>query len=237
MPESFSQRLRRKADAVWEAQHRHPFVRGIGDGALDLEAFKFWVRQDYLFLIEYARVLGLAAAKAPDLETMTRFAGLLDETLRVEMGLHRSYAAEFGISEEELEREEMAPATRAYTDFLVRTAAVGDFAELVAALTPCMWGFCEIAQRLAAGPQPADAPARPTSLSGRQAGGRYRRWIEMYSSPEFAELARWCRDLLDRVAGGLRGEEQRHLENAFLTSSRYEYLFWEAAYRREGWPV
>jgi thiaminase/transcriptional activator TenA len=221
--ESFSQCLRRKADTVWEAQHRHPFVRGIGDGTLDLEAFKFWVRQDYLFLIEYARVLGLAAAKAPDLETMTRFAALLDETLRVEMGLHRSYAAEFGISEEELEREEMAPATRAYTDFLARTAAVGDFAELVAALTPCMWGFCEIAQRLASGPQPAD--------------DRYRRWIEMYSSPEFAELAAWCRDLLDRLAEGLRPEEQRRLEDAFFTSSRYEYLFWEAAYRREGWPV
>ncbi len=223
MTESFSQRLRQRADAIWEAQHRHPFVRGIGDGTLDLEAFKFWVRQDYLFLIEYARVLGLAAAKAPDLETMTRFAGLLDETLRVEMSLHRSYAAEFGISERELEREEIAPATRAYTDFLARTAALGDFPELVAALTPCMWGFCEIGQRLAAGPQPADE--------------RYRRWIEMYSAPEFAELAEWCRQLLDRLAGGLGLEEQRRLEEAFLTSSRYEYLFWEAAYRRQGWPV
>ena len=223
MTESFSQHLRRKADDIWEAQHRHPFVRGIGEGTLDLEAFKFWVRQDYLFLIEYARVLGLAAARAPDLETMTRFGALLDGTLRVEMGLHRSYAAEFGISEEELEREEMAPATRAYTDFLVRTAAAGEFAELVAALTPCMWGFCEIGQRLAAGPQPADE--------------RYRRWIEMYSSPEFAELAEWCRGLLDRLAEGLRADERRRLETAFLTSSRYEYLFWEAAYRRERWPV
>ena len=223
MTESFSQRLRQKADAIWEAQHRHPFVRGIGDGTLDLEAFKFWVRQDYLFLIEYARVLGMAAARAPDLETMTRFAGLLDETLKVEMDLHRSYAAEFGISEPELEREEMAPATRAYTDFLARTAALGDFPELVAALTPCMWGFCEIGQRLAAGAQPAD--------------DRYRRWIEMYSAPEFAELAGWCRDLLDRLAGGLGPAEQSRLEEAFLTSSRHEYLFWEAAYRRQGWPV
>jgi thiaminase/transcriptional activator TenA len=223
MAESFSQRLRRKADPVWEAQHRHPFVRGIGDGTVGLEAFKFWVRQDYLFLIEYARVLGLATARAPDPETMTRFAALLDETLRVEMGLHRSYAAEFGISEEELEREEMTPATRGYADFLSRTAALGDFAELVAALTPCMWAFSEIGQRLAAGPQPADE--------------RYRRWIEMYSSPEFAELAGWCRDLLDRLAEGLPPEQQQRLENAFLTSSRYEYLFWEAAYRREGWPL
>ena len=223
MAGSFSHRLRQKAGAVWEAQHRHPFVRGIGEGTLDLEAFKFWVRQDYLFLVEYARVLALAAAKAPDLETMTRFAALLDETLKLEMGLHRSYAAEFGISEEELLREEMAPATRAYTDFLARTAALGDFAELVAALTPCMWGFSEIGQRLAAGPQPADE--------------RYRRWIEMYSSKEFADLAEWCRNLLDRLAKGLGPEGRRRLESVFLTSSRYELLFWDAAYVRQGWPA
>jgi thiaminase/transcriptional activator TenA len=223
MAESFSQRLRQRADAIWEAQHRHPFVRGIGEGTLDLETLKFWVRQDYLYLIEYARVLALAAAKAPDLETMTRFAALLDETLRVEMNLHRSYAAEFGISEEELEGEEMAPATRAYADFLARTAALGGFAELVAALTPCMWAFCEIGQRLSKGPQPADE--------------RYRRWIEMYSSQEFADLAEWCRDLLDRLADGLGPEGQRRLEAAFLTSSRHELLFWEAAYRQEGWPL
>ena len=223
MAESFSQQLRAKADAIWEAQHRHPFVRGIGEGTLDLEAFKFWVRQDYLFLIEYARILALAAAKAPDQKTMTRFADLLDETLKVEMSLHRSYAAEFGISEEELEREEMAPATRGYADFLARTAALGDFAELVSALTPCMWAFCEIGQRLSEGPQPADE--------------RYRRWIEMYSSKEFADLAEWCRNLLDRLAEGLGPEGRRRLESVFLTSSRYELLFWDAAYRQEVWPV
>ena len=223
MAESFSHRSRQKADAIWEAQHRHPFVRGIGEGTLDLQAFKFWVRQDYLFLTEYARVLALAVAKAPDLGNMARFAGLLDETLRVEMSLHRSYAAEFGISEEELARDEMAPATRAYTDFLARTAALGGFAELVAALTPCMWCFCEIGQRLSRGPQPVDE--------------RYRRWIEMYSSKEFADLAEWCRELLDRLAGGLDQEGRQRLEDAFLTSSRYELLFWEASYRQERWPV
>src|SRR3989304_6975627 len=128
MAERFTDRLRQRADRVWEAQHNHPFVRGIGDGTVDLERFKFWVRQDYLFLIEYGRLLALAAARAPDLPTMTRFAGLLWETLETEMALHRSYASEFGISSEELEAEEKAPATQAYTDFLVRTAAAGDFA-------------------------------------------------------------------------------------------------------------
>src|SRR5260370_41901609 len=152
----FSARLRQLAEPVWQAQHNHPFVRGIGDGSLALERFQFWIRQDYLFLIEYCRLFGLAAARAPDLATLARFADLLQATARTEMSLHRSYAAEFGISDEDLERGEMAPATRAYTDFLIRGGATGDFAELVAALLPCMWGFSEIGQRLAACGRPGD---------------------------------------------------------------------------------
>jgi thiaminase/transcriptional activator TenA len=218
----FSARLRQLADPIWQGQHDHPFVRGIGDGTLPLEQFQFWIRQDYLFLIEYCRLFAFAAARAPDLATLTAFADLLHETARTEMDLHRSYAAQFGISADELEREEMAPATRAYTDFLVRVAATGDFAELVAALLPCMWAFSEIGQRLAATSRPSDH--------------RYAAWIEMYASSDFAELAIWCRTLLDSVAAGAGVETRRRMEEAFLTSSRYELAFWEAARNQNRWP-
>ena len=221
MQERFTNRLRRVAAVIWEAQHQHPFVRGMADGKLDVEKFKFWLRQDYVFLIEYARLLGLAAARSPDLGTMTRFAGLLEETLETEMSLHRAYANEFGISREELEQEPPAPTTRAYTDFLLRIAATGDFAELAAALLPCMWSFSEIGQRLALQPAPADQ--------------RYAQWIAMYSSKEFAELAGWCRDLVDNLAAGLPERELKKLEEAFLTSSRYEWQFWEMAWKMERW--
>jgi len=112
MAERFTESLRQKANGIWEAQHQHPFVRGIGDGTLSLERFKFWLRQDYVFLIEYARLLALAAARSPDLETIIRFASFLKETVETEMSLHRSYAAEFGISREELQGEIPAPVTR-----------------------------------------------------------------------------------------------------------------------------
>src|SRR5271157_318093 len=183
MAKRFTERLRQKAAGIWEAQHQHPFVRSIGDGTLSLEKFKFWLQQDYMFLIEYARLLAVAAARSPDLETMTRFATLLKETVETEMNLHRTYAAEFGISREELERELPAPTTQGYTDFLLRVAATGDFAELASALLPCMWAFSEIGQRLAAQPAPSDK--------------RFAKWIAMYSSREFAELDPWRSDLLD----------------------------------------
>ncbi len=219
----FSDHLCTLAEPIWRAQHEHPFVRGIGDGSLEIERFTHWVRQDYLFLIEYCRLFGLAAARAPDLETIGRFADLLQATARTEMDLHRAYAREFGVDSAELEREVAGPTTRAYTDFLLRVAATGDFGELAAALLPCMWGFSEVGRRLRAGGLPAEP--------------RYAKWIEMYADPEFAALADWCRALVDRLADGAGPDQRRRMEEAFLTSSRYELAFWEASYRLERWPV
>lgn len=223
MAERFTDHLHRLAEPIWEAQHGHPFVRGIGDGTLDLDRFAYWVRQDYRFLMDYGRLLALAAARAPDLDLMTRFVDLAQATLQTEMSLHRTYAKRFGISPEALEAERPAPTTQGYTDFLLRVAALGSYGELVAALLPCMWGFCEIGQRLAMQARPADP--------------RYAEWIEMYSSPEFAQLADWCRQVVDRLAEGQPEAELKRMEETFLTSSQYEYLFWDMAYRMETWPV
>jgi len=219
----FSDELRRAADPVWKAQHAHPFVRGIGDGTLSRDCFEYWIRQDYRFLVEYCRLFAFAAARAPDLATLTRFAELLRSTAVTEMALHRELAAGFGIDAAELEHEPMAPTTQGYTDFLVRTAAAGDFAELCAALLPCMWGFSEIGLGLAQGPRPAD-PALAA-------------WIDAYADPEFTALAAWCRDLVDGLAEGAAPRALVAMEGAFLTSSRYELAFWEMAWTLERWPA
>lgn len=216
---SFSAELRAAAEPIWRAQLEHPFVRGIADGSLDLDRFKHWVRQDYRFLVEYCRVFALGAARAPDLETLTRFADLLAASARTEMDLHRSYAAEFGIDAGELEREPPARTTRAYTDFLLRTAALGDFAELAAALLPCMWGFSWLGQELAKLPRPPDR--------------RLAAWIDSYAAPEFAELAGWCRHLVDRLGEDGAPATRVRMREAFMVSSRYELDFWDMAWTME----
>jgi len=220
---TLSDRLRALADPVWEAQHAHPFVRGIGDGSLDARKFGYWLRQDYLYLIDYARLFAAAVLKAPDLETMTTMARLVHDILHMEMDLHRSYVAEFGITVEDLERETKAPTCQGYTDFLLRTATTGDFTELLAALLPCIWGYAEVGQRLAERGLPDDE--------------RYARWIGMYASEDFAELGAWCRDLVDRYGAELPEPARQRMEAAFLTSSRYELAFWEMAWTGETWAM
>jgi thiaminase (transcriptional activator TenA) len=217
--EPFTAQLRRAADPIWRAQHEHPFVRGVGDGTVAMDGFARYVRQDYVFLVEYARLLALGAARAPDVATMRRFADLAQAILGEEMELHRAFAREFGIAEADLEAEEPEPATRAYTDFLLRTATLGSFAELAAALLPCMWGYAEIGQRLAERDPP---PADP----------RCARWIATYADPEFEALAAWCRGLVDRLAADAGEAERERMRRAFLVCSEHELAFWDAGLER-----
>jgi thiaminase/transcriptional activator TenA len=219
----FTDELYEAAKAIWDAQLEHPFVRGIGDGSLDPKLFERWVRQDYLYLVEFSRIFAWAAAKADHLESMSWYAAALDLTLNTEMRLHREYAARFGISGEELEAESMWPTTRAYTDFLVRTAADGDMADLLAALLPCAWGYVHIAEQLAKSPRPGDQ--------------RYSDWIDQYASDEFRRASGWLRRELDRIAAGASPEKALRLKELFVLSSRYEWQFWEMCWAGEDWSV
>ncbi len=220
---AFTEELHEAAKEIWDAQLEHPFVQGLADGSLDEERFRRWVLQDYRYLIEFSRIFAWAAAKADRLESMGWYASVLDLTLNTEMELHRAYAARFGLTPEDLEAEPMWPTTRAYTDFLVRTAADGDMTELLAALLPCAWGYAFIGQSLAEGDPPDDP--------------RYADWIEQYASEEFAEAADWLRGEMDRLARGATDEKKARLTEIFVLSSRYEWLFWEMCWHGEEWPV
>jgi thiaminase (transcriptional activator TenA) len=220
--------LRAQCAEIWRREREHPFVRGLGDGTLPADRFSFYLEQDYLFLIEYSRVFALAAAKARDLPTMNLFADLLNGTLKVEMGLHREYCQRLGIASSVLEGARPAPITHGYTRHLLSVAFSGTITEIVAAVLPCQLGYAEIAADLAA----------DLARQGRGAANPfYAEWIAMYTSPEFVEGAERLAQLLDDLALGLPARETDQLETIFLTSSRYEYLFWEMSWNRLGWPV
>jgi thiaminase (transcriptional activator TenA) len=207
--------------SVWEAIHQHPFLRALSDGSLDEARFQGWLRQDHLFLIEYARLFALAAARAGEMDTMKWMIGMAHGVLTNEMLLHRAYAFEYGLPREELEGGTKLPTTRAYTDHLLRTASLGAYLDLVAALLPRMWGCSEIAGRLAKQPN---------------VSRRYGRWVDAYSGPVAANLARGGRDLLDRLARGVGPERLAAAEHSFGTSTRYELMFWQMCWQGENWP-
>jgi thiaminase/transcriptional activator TenA len=209
-----SQRLFAIGRPNLERQLAHPTVRGIASGDLEQTRFRSWLVQDYLFLLDYVRLFALAAARAPDTDTLGRLVDLAHSTFHQELSLHRASAAEFGLAQADLDRAEKSPVCAAYTDFLLRTAATAEFAEVLAALLACMWGYAELGRAIAA----ASLPAEP----------HYRRWIQTYADPAFAALAAWCADLLDRAADELPAARLAACQRAFLTSLRHEHAFWDA---------
>ena len=172
---------------------------------------------------EFARIFAWAVAKSDRLAEMGWYAAVLDLTLNTEMELHRSYAARFGITAEDLEQTPMWPTTRAYTDFLVRTAADGDMADLVAALLPCAWGYVFVARKMAESDPPEDQ--------------RYADWIAQYASAEFEKASEWLKAEMNRLAESAGAEKRKRLEELFVISSRYEWRFWQMCWESEAWEV
>ncbi|MDQ0256974.1 thiaminase/transcriptional activator TenA [Evansella vedderi] len=220
----FSERLHEKLLPIWRKNHDHPFVQEIGNGTLDKEKFRFYMIQDYLYLIEYAKLFAIGAAKAKDVETMGKFAAMLDSTLNEEMSLHRQYGEKFGITPKEFEEAAPSPTTLAYTHYMLHVGQNGTLADLVAALLPCAWSYWEIGKEL-------------SQIPGASEHEFYGEWIKMYSSEEFGQVAQWCIDLLDELTEEKPEEELAHLEEIFLNTTRFEYMFWEMSYNQAMWPT
>lgn len=218
-----SAELRERASSQWRAATDHPFVDGIRTGTLPAESFAYYLAQDYVFLVGYCRVFGLAAAKAPDLATMGLFAELLGATVGTEMELHRELSGSWGVSPDQLEATVPAPTTQGYVDHLLATAALAELDRIAASLLPCQVGYAEIGAALAA--EGADRDDNP-----------YAEWIRTYADPEFQHLAVATADLLDRLGAQAPPARRDELYRTFVVSCRYERAFWDMAWQQERWP-
>ena len=220
---NFYQEMRKRSDQLWTAIFNHPFVLGIGDGTLSRDRFEFYLKQDYVYLIDFSRLFGLASAKAPAYLEMGYFAGMLNATLNMEMELHRKTCASFGIAAAELEKTEKGMITTAYTNLLLRSCYEGDLTDILAVLLPCAAGYVEIGQRL--------------KSQGLPENTFYQDWINTYSSVEFADLTQWLIDKMNEYATNASKIKAEHLFDLYRSSSRFEYLFFEMSWRKELWPA
>lgn len=217
----FSDELLHDADEIWEAQKQHPFVVELARGELDEEAFLHWVKQDYRYLLDYARVFAVAGVRARDEKTMTYLMDVAHTILDYEMDLHREFASDYGLSRDDLEDVEKAPTCVAYTNFLLRTAYQGSLAEIAAAIYPCGQGYLDIARHM-------DELADCDHM--------YTPFIDKYTSDEFVEAVDWMRGFVDDCAQRYPGEHGA-MRDAFLRSARLEHAFWEMCYTQEAWEV
>lgn len=214
---SVSARLRQAADPVWEQCLHHPFVTGIGDGTLDVEKFRHFMLQDYLYLFDYARVFALGVVKARDPELMRTFSQNVDAILNGEMNIHRAYMQRLGITEEQVLAVKPALDNLSYTNYMLSVAHTGGPMEIVASILACSWSYAEIGQTLAQIPGAADHPF-------------YGEWIQGYASEDYTATNQALIELMDELAAGATEDQIAHLTDIFVNCSRYELGFWDMAW-------
>jgi thiaminase/transcriptional activator TenA len=200
----------------------HPFLSGLADGSLPRDSFRHYVVQDALYLVDYARALALVGAKAPDEEAIAMFASHARGALEVERSLHEGLLVELGVTPEQLRRASTTPTTLAYTSYLLRSCHQGSFAQGLAAVLPCYWIYAEVGAALL-------ARSSPDPL--------YARWIGTYGGEEFGKIVADVLALVDRTGASASASEQSAMREHVVTTSRYEWMFWDASWRREAWPV
>ena len=208
------QRLKDACPTDWAAYADHAFVRGLGDGSLPQAAFRFYLVQDYRFLIHFARAHALAAFKADRLEDIRDAAATVGAIVDREMALHVDYCRGWGISPAEMEATPEAVETMAYTRYVLETGLSGDLLDLEVALAPCIVGYGEIGAALAARGVSDDNP--------------YASWIEAYAGEDYRAVAAAAVARLDRVFAR-RGSEARMdgLVRIFGEATRLEARFWQ----------
>ncbi len=223
MAKSFSAQLRDRAQSIWRAIEDHPFLHELHAGSLPMDRFTYFILQDYVYLLDFAQVLCLGAAKSPNLQTLELFCRHALGAVEVERSFHASFGKTLGRSRAQLDEVLKAPITQAYIDHLQSVARGASLGELVAAVLPCYWIYGEAGRRLN-----KNRPRKPEI---------YRQWIETYASESFWKPVREQIQLLDRLGAAASRNEKKRMAAHFVLSSRYEFMFWEQAYRLESWPV
>jgi thiaminase/transcriptional activator TenA len=223
MANKFSAELRKASARIWRAIDNHPFLRELHAGTLPMERFSYFILQDYVYLLDFAQVLCLGGAKSPDLATLELFCRHALGAVEVERSFHASFGKTHGLSQQELDKVAKGPTTQAYIDHLQSVARGGTLGELVAAVLPCYWIYGEVGKRLY-----RNRPRKPKV---------YREWIETYASEPFWGPVREQVQLMDKLGVGASSNEKKRMRELFITSSRYEFMFWHQAYRSESWPV
>ncbi|MGI8910857.1 MAG: TenA family protein [Rubrobacteraceae bacterium] len=203
---SLAETLWRENADLSRAALEHSFVRGLADGSLPREDFRYYVAQDAFYLESFARAYALALTHSRDRRGLVEFSALISGVVE-ELRLHEGYAERWGV---DLSLTSPGDATLAYTQFLLATAALGSVGETCAAMTPCMRLYAFLGQSLAEEGVVGDNP--------------YKEWAETYAAPDFEALAAGLETLLDHYA-----DDTSAVHGAYRRAMELELAFFEAS--------
>ena len=214
---NLTDRLYEAAKPIWDGYLNQPFVKELGEGTLSQDRFRFYMVQDYRYLLQYAKVFAMGVVKTEEERLMTRFSYMVHDTLDGEMKVHKAYMARLGITEEEVAKTKTSLTNQSYTSYMLDEAHKGGVLEILVAVLSCAWSYQMIGEHHKTIPGALEHP-----LFGE--------WIYGYSSKEYCDTTQEIIDLVNELGKDVTPEREEHLKEIFVNCSRYEQQFWDMAY-------
>jgi thiaminase/transcriptional activator TenA len=220
---SFTERLRRQHDHLFEAFWQHPFLRDLSDGSLSREATQHYVGQDHQYLSAYLRCYGLGLTLSPDRAWMQHFIDSSLFLLNDESHPHHVMCQAHGIEYSDVQHDRLAPSAQAYIDHMLACGR-DTLGVLMFALLPCPWTYIWAGQRYLAETPPEVARRNP-----------FLGWWVFYGSDDCGQLVADLRTRCDRLAAEAGPAERQRMARAFELSCHHEIRFWQMAHTQETW--
>lgn len=215
-----SERLYNSIIDLWDKYNEHPFVKGLADGTLPLEKFQFFMIQDHLYLMQYAKVFALGVLKAKNEIDMRLFSSLIAATLDTENALHQDYLRRLNISQEMIAQAKPSIVTDSYTNYMIAIAEKEGLGELMAAVLSCSWSYKLIGDFM-------------EKFPGATEQEFYGEWVNMYISDGYRSSNQLMIDMVDRLTEGYTEQQIQNLEHIVYVCSQYEYMFWDMAWNEK----
>lgn len=216
-----TERLYKNVEGLWESFNDHPFVYGIENGTLDQEKFRWYLVQDYLYLLDYVKVFALGVVKSCNEDMMRFFAENVYCTLDGEMKIHKNYMARLGVTKEEIQSVHPALPNTSYTKYMIFAGYQEGELWVLAAILSCAWSYQKIAEKInCRNPQAKDHP-----LFGE--------WVQGYLSEAYVDSCKKLIDMTDNIGEEISEEEFIRMNEIFVNCSLYEKAFWDMAWNGE----
>lgn len=214
-------RLRKDADDIWKEIKEHPFVIELYSGDLPLDKFEFYILQDYYYLVRAIRNFSIISSKARSVDNMRDVTEILHLEAQSEFEGYEKFLDRLGYSLEDAVQVEPIPVNVSYSSFLISTSSLNSFEVGMTSVLPCFWSYAEIVEH------------HSDKLEGNDKQ-IYKDWAKVYGTESYLELVERMKGIVDEVGKEYPYDE---LKDVFITASRYEYMFWDAVYNKERWPV
>lgn len=215
---SFTNLLWNEIKPIYQKILDLPFNKELTDGTLPENKFAFYMKQDALYLADFSKALAIAGAKSRSADELKDFLDFATGAVVVERALHESFLLKFDTHID----VGKSPACFSYTHFLLSTASIEDFPVAVAALLPCFWIYREVGLHI---------------HQSATKNNPYREWIDTYAGDDFSKSVDRAIEITELAAQNSSEVVSERMKNAFIDSTRMEWMFWDSAYRLEKWPV